>query len=299
MNRNDVSTVLVVDAMGICHNIINTLRDLDTTPRLDQYVNAQLEWLGSGLFWKGFNGIAPNVVFCWDSKPYWRSEYLLRDDVWTRITPIKRKVKQAPAPIHYKGGRSVPPQLMSLIKATVSQRCELKGFHSMRLMANESYGYEADDIASLLVQVNRASQNPKQIALLTRDKDWMGMIGKEVTWLCCNNDTPRVRTLENYASCFSKVQLREPSDIWLHKALTGDASDNLPNCGGCPESAEALLPVISLFSPPSQFDLMQDSDAVLEAHRVLDTPTPGTPNAEKAVRSLRSVGLVPCVQLIY
>lgn len=189
----------------------------------------------------------------------------------------------------------MPPVVLGVVKAEVSRRVQLKGWHALKRMANDTHGYEADDLAALLVQVNRAYGLGKHIYLCTRDKDWMGLIGEDTTWLCCNTDTPRVRTLENWASCF-KTPLMIPSDIWTYKAATGDASDNLPNCGGCPASAMALLPVISLFDPPEEYDLTLNHDCLAEAHRVLQTPCAGAPNVAKAIKALRSKGLRPCIQ---
>ena len=270
---------------------------MELHPPIEPYVAAQMEWLGSGMWWDGFMGVSPDVVLCWDTKPYWRQEYLLRDEVWRNITPTKRRVKQPPKPIHYKGGRGIPPVILNIVKAHMQLRAEANGWHQLKRQATENYGYEADDLAALVVSVNRAMGCPRNIRLLTRDKDWMGLIGTETTWLCSNCDNPRVRDLSNYAQCFRST-FEHPTDIWIHKSQHGDLSDNIPNCSSDPLSAALLLPVISLFDPPPEYNLMLQRDIVTEVQKVLSTNTPECIRGNKAINTLKRYGLYPCVPRI-
>lgn len=288
--------VLVIDAMAVVHNTVNELSRLASPPDLEMYIRAQMEWLGSGLWWDGFKGVPPSLIWCWDSKPYWRTNYLLRDDVWQRITPYKRKKPQPAAPIHYKGGRSIPPSILSRVRVAIKKVAEDKCQHSLKEWV-EDWGYEADDLAALCVQVNRAAEKPREICLLTRDKDWLGLLGPEVTWLNPNYDHPRVRTLANYEQTF-KQKFTSPTDIWVYKSNTGDASDNLPNCGYDAASAAALLPVIDLFNPPEEYNLLSQHYAVKAATIALTVDTPECRHGVKAANALRRYGLKACVPLI-
>lgn len=288
--------VLVIDAMAIVHCCVAELSQLAHPPDLEMYVAAQLEWLGSGLWWDGFSGIPPSLVWCWDSKPYWRNSYLLRDDVWSKITPHKRKKPQPPAPIHYKGGRSIPPSILATVRVAIKKVIEKKCQHSLKEWCGD-YGYEADDLAALVVQVNRMSEKPREICLLTRDKDWLGLLGPEVTWLNPNYDHPRVRTLANYAYTF-KQPFQQPTDIWVYKSNTGDTSDNLPNCCYEATSAAALLPVIDLFNPPDEYKLLSQDHCVTAAKIALTVDTPECRHGVRAANALRRHGLKACVPLI-
>lgn len=277
--------VLIVDMNVIAHNILHVVESLGVAAYdLNKIVEAQMLWVASGKWLmpekshinkaRGFIAFdsVPTVIWCNDTKPYWRSAYLLRDDIWSKITPIKRGKPQAPAPIVYKGKRAESPTRLNLIRSSMRFMILKYRWSIFEGLADSTHGYEADDMAALLVRINRISPEPAQLYLLTCDHDWIGLIDVHTSWMNTYGAFPRYRRLSNWNVGYGGLPAADPVSLWALKAATGDKSDNLPNVAGDPLSVETLLPVISLEKPPEQFDPMNYTYYVKQAQCLLRSP---------------------------
>lgn len=169
-----------------------------------------------------------SVVWCLDSKPYWRS----------RFEP------------EYKANRTGSRlDITPTIKMLDELGCVTVGYPE----------FEADDIAAALV---RMFPSPHHY-LLTTDSDWGGMVGPGVTMISPLHE-PRVRNpvqiwgwlRGKYAKLPKCQQAKwrmpdvvgfEPSKVWEFKAIFGDASDNLhPGCH--PGMIDLFRPIIDPLS---------------------------------------------------
>lgn len=302
--------ILVVDMNVIAHNILGVLDKLGGQRYdLNKVVEAQMMWVASGKWLQPDRSQAnerlgfvpfdsqPSVVWCMDTKPYWRTQYLLRDDVWSKIIPLKRKKSQPAAPIVYKGGRGKPPTNIVLVRSAMRMIIAKYGWWLFEGQADSNNGYEADDMAALLVRLNDLSSDPAQLYLMTCDHDWIGLISEYTSWLNTYGAFPRYRRLSNWSVGY-KVTMQKPSDLWVHKAGTGDKSDNLPNVGGDPDGVAALLPVISLKEPPTDYDPMLDVGLVRKAGTMLKSTIKPRINVE-ALERLGSSGMQLCMNPLH
>ena len=237
------------------------------------FLRAQLSWLMSGE-WLGPLGPAYPLLFL-DMKPYWRTGYLERPEVLSRV---KRTTKSQIAKterlrhlltldltrlsaedatdadweiqkltqeltVHYKGGRKFPEKTYTRLKNDVYEICREQGWHLW-----QTKGYEADDWAAMATRLLRPDE---KLILATVDSDWLGLCSANVTWFCMHGYYPRVRQsladLNLWGAKKGYRALKEPRDLWTLKTETGDKSDNLPP--GTPRE------VIDLLAPPSEFDL--------------------------------------------
>jgi hypothetical protein len=186
--------------------------------------------------------------------------------------------------VAYKAGRSYPDHLMQTIRKVTLET--LKTFGAL-----DKKGYEADDMASLVV---RLAGDEEDIILLTVDTDWLGLCSDRTTWVCATGYAPRVRmmldgSMNAWASKRLKTTLEQPRDIWAIKVEQGDKSDNLPP--GSP------IGVIDLLAPVADHDLMRDSALVARAERMLrEAPVaPLASKAQEALGFLKGHGVAPCV----
>ncbi len=253
-------------------------------------------WVTSGKWLQGvgFNG-QPNVIWANDTKPYWRTEYLLRESVWSKVSPVKRRKPQPPAPIHYKGKRTQPTIGLGLVRSAMRMAIAKNGWHILEGMASSTAGYEADDMAALLVTLNRQSSEPHKLYLVTCDHDWIGLVDEHTTWCNTYGAYPRLRDLSNW-SVGHYAHLQQPRDIWQFKAQTGDSSDNLPNVGGNPEGTKALLPVIDLLEPPEYFNPLNDAELVKTATDMLTGHTELYPEHLDKMLTLERSGVLPAMK---
>jgi len=303
--------VLIIDMNVIAHGILAVIESLGTKRYdLNKVVEAQMLWCQSGRWLRPdltdanyVNGFLPFntqpvVIWCMDSKPYWRTEYLLRDSVWSKIVPVKRRIKQVPAPMHYKGGRKKPPTALNLIRSSMRMVIIKNGWNLLEGMADSSHGYEADDMAALLCRLNAYGDNNAKLYLMTCDHDWIGLIDQHTSWLNTYGAFPRYRNMSNWNTGYSLPAL-DPTALWTHKAKTGDKSDNLPNVGGDPDSVAALLPVISLNAPPVEYDPLLDMGIVMSARRFLESnAVPFTSEQDETLARLSSSGMPLCMKVL-
>ena len=255
-NKN---TTVIVDFSVCIHQLHNNLTSMDVEKEnLKAAIQANMVWLHSGLWLEGLAGSNLNIVYVTDTKPYWRTNYLLQEEVYSAIADRQRatyvakypkgRKTIAPKEIHYKGGRKRQEYPFKRCKKLMLESAERNEFSLLSI-----YGYEADDLAAALVMTNRMLPLDQQqnIVLATVDTDWMGLIDNNTTWFCLRGYDPRIRYSMDHINGWSArrlgVQLSCPSDIWNVKTIQGDASDNLPP--GSP------LEVISLVEPPMEHRL--------------------------------------------
>lgn len=315
-------TTVLIDLSVIIHQIHQRTEGLEIPKKhYKGVVKAQLLYLMS-LEWLGeLKPANANAVLLLDSKPYWRTNYLLKPEV---VAKVPRKTKKLQAlrselaslltkekeyanrvspelvpvylelshqintladtlSIHYKAGRSLPTyQFTKLKKAMIGVAKEW----GLPMIGVD--GYEADDLASLFVRVKA---DDHRVVLATIDSDWMGLISPSVDWFCTHGWSPRVRTMANYNSwCFRRLGegFELPSGIWAYKAIWGDKSDNLPP--GSP------IEVIDLLQPPLEHDLMNRPAIVSQASQLLEREPLSLPEVNRAVNYIYRLGIPLCIR---
>jgi hypothetical protein len=267
-------TIILVDTSVIAHGIAHSLEAIKDKPRdlLEQAVLANIQWILSGEWLGQLRPKDLRFIWVYDHKDakgeYWRHSYLRKPEVVASIpqrTKAKEKKrlalldaiesKDAKVPelakeleVSYKAGRSFPSPLLSFVKNQIRKALDLVG----QVQLGEK-GYEADDMAALVVKVNNDLASPYNIILLTVDSDWMGLINAHVSWFCSSGYSPRLRYDMYHINEWSErrlgVKLETPSDIWAVKSQQGDKSDNIP------ASAGVLMPIIDLLNPCPEYDL--------------------------------------------
>jgi len=90
-----------------------------------------------------------------------------------------------------------------------------------------AFNMEADDLGAILT--DRYSKDGRVI-LLTGDKDWLQLVGPNVTWRDFINN--RMVTLKNFEEM---TGVETPAQFVEVKALMGDTGDNVPGVGGIGE----------------------------------------------------------------
>ena len=112
-----------------------------------------------------------------------------------------------------------------------------------------------------VVRVNEMLPEGEQrdVILCCNDSDILGLVSERVSWFDLpRQHRPLVRAnLDDINRWRTEVkhqsELEKPSDIWLEKAVHGDASDNLPPTG----ELMLTLPAINLLEPPQQHRLWE------------------------------------------
>lgn len=90
-----------------------------------------------------------------------------------------------------------------------------------------AFNMEADDLAAIIVD----KFSPKgSVVLLTLDKDWIQLVGPNVTWRDFKNE--RKINLANFKE---KTGVETPKQFIEVKALSGDNGDNISGVGGIGE----------------------------------------------------------------
>lgn len=233
--------VLVVDASCIAYFLEGCLERFDMLENQDAR-KALILYIQERLF---LNTPVPmSVVWCLDSKPYWRS----------RFEP------------EYKATRG---------KHSLDISPTINLLNTLGCYTLSCAEYEADDMASAVVRMLPGNQH----YLLTTDSDWMGMIQDNVTMLSPLFE-PRVREPVHawgwlrgkYAKLPKCQQTKwampdvvgfDPRSIWGFKVVYGDQSDNLPpNCH--PGLIDLFNPIVdplkdSSFDPSNLMDCLDTS----------------------------------------
>ena len=275
---------IVVDTSVMVHDLHHKHNILPHThPHWSALIKAQLNWLMSGDWLGDLKPEKFQVIFVTDSKPYWRTDYLLRPDVIASVPRKKKpdekrrlrfqelladikaagddlnaiaaiedsdeykKLKEA-LDIHYKAGRKFPDYSFTKLK---KQLLEVIKERKWTLLGKS--GYEADDLAATIVAVNNRLENPGNVMLLTIDSDWLGLVNQNTSWFCSHGWFPRLRSDLLSVNQWATRRLGGPvenfRDIWEVKGVSGDKSDNIPPSEG------VLLPIIDLLNPPDEHKL--------------------------------------------
>lgn len=310
--------VLVIDDSVFCHLLHSCLDGFEyTDENYSRAIQAQVVWLQSGVWLPPEYINRPfKTISVYDSKPYWRTEYLTRPEV---VSKVPRKNKQLRAKctrleellsmskgiggcainliteqanqaeleilteqlaISYKGGRKFPDYSFTKMKKYVHRLTQDMGYAWLGVP-----GYEADDLAALACKV--LNSRGTNVLLLTVDTDWLGLLSHSVSWYCMKGYTPRLRTLvkdELGVSTFDHwsykkfgVTFSDPAELWHYKARVGDKSDNLP--------AGSPIEVIDLYNPPKKHQLWNDKfyyeQLLIEVNRGSSRPSIESANAAR------------------
>lgn len=321
--------IVVVDLSVYLHRLHQTIPMDHSDPQFESILKSNLVYLMSGNWLpEALKPLYKNMIFCIDSKPYWRSDWLmdLRNTVdlpkptlakseagITKATQnalkIAQEIKEAmDAPIKtneqleliniaqvshtvaYKAGRKFPAYSFKKIRMLVYRYLEL--INAQRLFCT---GFEADDMAAALVATNTAKGNPANIMLLTVDTDWMGLINPSVTWVCMTGYAPAFRDTLEICNAWAKKSLKATlgtwREIWDIKGQKGDKSDNLPPSNGL------LLPVIDLLNPPAQYRYWEQQKGLLHDCFGFHTGLRFSPEAGRAaLHHLKLNGLRPVMR---
>lgn len=305
---------VIIDFSVVAHELHHIL--LQSSPEADHYqgfVKAQMVHMMSTSWLGDLRGSEdPQVILVTDSKPYWRSEYLLRSEVVSNVTwkpkpkakkaerlrellalPSRVAEEQAEADsltddlaIHYKAGRKFPEYSFRKLRETMMKIAIAQKWQILRLP-----GYEADDLAASVVAINNSLPTSKQhrITLVTVDADWMGLVSPNVTWFCMKGYFPRVRAygtpeFSEWSKRRLGISVTEPREIWDVKVLKGDKSDNLPI--GSP------IEVIDLLQPPLEHQIWTVQPIKGLVGSLLANPKlPTLPDPLKAKEYLRMLGI--------
>lgn len=177
---------------------------------------------------------------------YWRHEYLKNHS------------------IEYKAGRTTKPDHWYNILGALTSLLDIGGgpWKSLSVL-----GFEADDMASLLVQ---SSPLGNYTTMATIDTDWMGLIDEGlVDWYSIwdfqkyGNAKNFIRhrfnmeTINEWAMQRLKKTFNKPTDLWDYKAKYGDKSDNLPS--------NSPIEVIDLVKVPAKYNLIKTHKKIAKA----------------------------------
>ncbi|MBW4558454.1 MAG: hypothetical protein KME59_21515 [Trichormus sp. ATA11-4-KO1] len=310
----DAQMTVIVDTSVFLHSLEEKHVILNhKNPHWTALIKAQLQWLVSGDW---LDDLKPNklqFIFVTDSKPYWRTEYLLSSDVVSKV-PRKKKAEEykrvrllellakddrdseevlkltEDLAIHYKAGRKFPTYEFTKVKRLLFKYLTDQGYTQIGKV-----GYEADDVAACVVKVNQGLDNPNRLVLLTIDSDWMGLVNDDTAWFCMHGWTPRMRSdrfsCDQWALRRLGSTLDAYTDIWDIKGVKGDKSDNLPASDG------VLLPVIDLLNPPDEHKLWNTPMAD-DIRDVLEHPRNRRYDGSAAMQYIQACGVAPCVRAL-
>ncbi|MFB2876888.1 hypothetical protein [Floridanema aerugineum] len=287
-------TTVVFDYSVFCHQLHAIVGNADIPKK--HYLGVIKAQLVQVLSQEYLGVLKPNekfqTVFCVDSKPYWRTEYLLRPEVWEKVERYGKKGKLLePQPIHYKAGRKFPEYTFTKLKNKMLEVIQNQGWS---VMAGQ--GFEADDMAACIVMCNRILPPEKQhrLILVTVDTDWLGLLDNNTEWFCMKGWFPRVRMTLDDLNHWSHKRLGTyfdmPAELWGHKAVFGDKSDNLP-----PNSP---LEVIDLCEPPAEFCSWELSATRNKAMQFLQYPADHSEKyfTDSASRYLMQLGMPKAIR---
>jgi len=227
--------LVVVDTKALqffVADVATKTHKIQDTNMFQQYTDLNLYYLLSGAWLHDKSETV--YVFANDSKPYWR-HYELNQRYG----------------VNYKGNRNKQGQRdldTTLVGSCLEQFLGQRGLLTLKyadfIAGVDGYdlqlGYEADDIASYIVQTQHKNYN--NIYLLTVDTDWLPLtIYPNVIWLNMKTTAPRIRdaatalqTFQNTKYQINTTEKRQYAsrmtsvlDIWKFKAYFGDSSDNI------------------------------------------------------------------------
>lgn len=320
--------MVVVDTSVFIHKLHQSILMERDDPQYESVLKANLVWLMSGA-WLGeeLRPLLSSMVFVQDKKDrdlaYWRTHWLkdLRNTVGIPRKARSKKATQAltdlattaqtllekgveteaerdtlveahqKLTVAYKAGRSLPDYSFKKTRNEV-----YKWLEELDAFTLYSTGFEADDMAASIVQVNVDNGSPWNVMLLTVDSDWMGLINPNVTWCCMSGFAPTVRdsieVCNQWAVRRLKSELTTWRDIWDIKGQKGDSSDNLPPSGGL------LMPVIDLLNPPAEYQYWLRARAKIEKLFTSQPSKFGLKAARAAGKHLRANGMAPVVRML-
>jgi 5'-3' exonuclease len=285
---------VLVDTSVIIHQLQNMITPILPPTHWEGVVNANLAVIQSGAWLGVLRQDAPlQTVFLMDTKPYWRADYLKSPEFVGASVEQKKKNANKDG-VAYKTGRKFPSHELTKVKKLVYGCLKSQGW--LRI---GQPGYEADDCAAGIVQVNKALGEPHRIILLTIDTDWLGLVSEHVSWVSSVRYFPQVRADVESINIWAEKKLgkiTQPTDIWLKKSEQGDKSDNIPGWG------DIVLPVIDLFNPPEQYKLWEQEPFRTTVEDYLLYPrtsrTVSQEEAERAYEYLRKTGIKPILRVL-
>ena len=253
---NNTNLVLVDTRMFEYHLLAVMEKDKIalTVQNIEQATTVNLLYLLSGAWLHNLDTSSFQIIFCMDSKPYWRHQELYR------------------LGIDYKGNRNRNPKFETNLSIVHTQleyilsknNLSVLQYSELDFFSNE-IGWEADDIAATITRAESA--NYKHIYLLTDDTDWLPLTSlSNVYWLSLKGWAPRVRNAElaiqwwkdHKSSNSSHARRQFPKDdilqLWHYKALFGDKSDNLRG-DLADQSRGKYLPFVHLWEPHMSYRL--------------------------------------------
>lgn len=205
-----MGNMILVDGNSIGY-AAHSARELKQNGRQVQAIFFSLKMIKSAI--AKFGDQFDELVVLWDTRAVWRydiyPEYKgKRDD-----DPAKRESRKA-----YKEQTPLIRKGLSLLGV------------EQRIAKNE----EADDLAAAIVHNKQPGQ---KILLVSGDKDWLQLIGPEVTWYDPREDG-RLVTIGDFAE---KTGYASPVLFSQAKAILGDTSDNIKGVDGVGEKCLTLL----------------------------------------------------------
>ncbi len=129
----------------------------------------------------------------------------------------------------YKGNRKVNPDLVAIKEALEPQLQEIPSIcDCMGIPQVSAEGYEADDIAAFMADL--LQKGGHKVTLVTRDRDWLQMVGPNVSW----HDRWDDRTV-SHLTFEAEIGAPSPHEFSEMKILMGDRGDNVFGIKGCGE----------------------------------------------------------------
>lgn len=289
-------------------------------------VKAQLTWLMS-LDWLG--SMKPEkdakVLLVCDSKPYWRTAYLERPEVFIPI--YRRQAESGRRRKGLKGNLAKCDRLEALLAvpapdinagsqewweynlvreevAQLTQELSIKykagrkfpdpGFtrlkkaikHYCRKSGWNVLEYHRYEADDIAAAIVATNPAENDIILATVDSDWLGLVSPNVAWFCLGGYTPRVR-----ASIEDINQWRTRKK----DSLLGAPSDLWTAKTVEGDASDNLPPgtpieVIDLFNPPAEYDLKVDPRFLAD----MGASVPYEPvDSGKALEYLINIGIRP------
>lgn len=319
-------TTIVVDMSTVTYALLPGMNEYwdrlsseacdNKTRRLlwNKVLRAQLALLVNGSWLDGYLEVekgSRQVVlgFDWkdENREYWRHQWLRDISHQLPRRKLKRRVRVfessedkvgklvsevATEPINYKNGRNYCQNGLQRLKEAVLEQSSQFNCHRL------SYkGYECDDVMALVTVVNseRATSRQHNIVLACNDSDILGLVSNRVTWFDlprCHKPIVRADLNDiNYWRVEVKKEspLLSPREMWVEKAIYGDASDKLPPTG----EGMVTLPAIDLLNPPEEHKLWERPEVYSQVLQVLDNPVIMGNIEQKALQVLKMANVQP------
>lgn len=276
---------------------------------------------------------AIDCIWVNDHKPYWRSEYMASEAVWSNIPRSARSRPSEKKRLRFLELRQQFPMVsLERLELLDSQGAELsktdaemlelsrqlsivyKGGRKlptnlMKTVREDFYaladrkgwkvlskqGYEADDNAAGLKVVNEQLGEPRDLLLVTIDSDLTGLISDHLAWFCAVGYEPRVRyDLASLNYWATNVKKWVPFDE--PRGIWDLKAAEGDRSDNLPPNTP--LEVIDLLDPPWQFRIWECPDWHQKAYRYLvgDPVIEAPERGAKALQYLGSQGIPPVVK---